>query len=84
MTDRRVFRFNRSVAGGVRPEEQQRIFEKGVTTKAGGDHGFGLHLVKRFVDRWNGSVTVEALPAGGSRFTLYLPKGSGSSGGTIK
>ena len=62
---------------GIAPEVHHRIFEKGVTSKAGGEHGFGLHLVAQFLDVWGGSVTVENLStSGGSRFTLYLPKTS--------
>ena len=62
---------------GIAPEVHHRIFEKGVTSKAGGEHGFGLHLVAQFLDVWGGSVTVENLgTSGGSRFTLYLPKTS--------
>ena len=60
---------------GIDPEVQDRIFEKGVTSKPGNEHGFGLHLVRQFLDTWGGSITVENLSdAGGSRFTLYLPK----------
>ncbi|WP_227537450.1 sensor histidine kinase [Marinobacter litoralis] len=61
---------------GISSRERDRIFEKGVTSKAdsGKEHGYGLYLVKQFLDRWGGSITVESLPAGGSRFTLYLPK----------
>jgi two-component system CitB family sensor kinase len=60
---------------GIAPEVQDRIFEKGVTSKPGNEHGFGLHLVRQFLDTWGGSITVENLgDAGGSRFTLYLPK----------
>ncbi|MBQ0833109.1 sensor histidine kinase [Marinobacter sp.] len=60
---------------GVAPEIQDQIFEKGITSKTGHEHGFGLHLVRQFLDSWGGSVTVENLSeAGGSRFTLYLPK----------
>ena len=58
---------------GVPENAQQRIFERGVSTK-GEDHGIGLHLVQQFLNRWGGSVTVENLSTGGSRFTLYLPK----------
>lgn len=58
---------------GVPEEAQQRIFERGVSTK-GDEHGIGLHLVQQFLNRWGGSVTVENLAEGGSRFTLYLPK----------
>ncbi|WP_417546405.1 ATP-binding protein [Marinobacter sp.] len=60
---------------GIAPEVQDRIFEKGVTSKPGNEHGFGLHLVRQFLNTWGGSITVENLGhAGGSRFTLYLPK----------
>lgn len=58
---------------GVPEAAQQAIFERGVSSK-GEDHGIGLHLVQQFLNRWGGSVTVENLPEGGSRFTLYLPK----------
>ncbi|QEW08253.1 sensor histidine kinase [Nitrincola iocasae] len=59
---------------GVAPEDQERIFEKGFTSKASNNHGIGLHLVRSFVDQWGGSITLENLTEGGSRFTLYLPK----------
>jgi len=60
---------------GIPLDVQNRMFEKGVTSKTGTHHGFGLHLVRQFLDSWGGSVTVENLKAaGGSRFTLYLPK----------
>ncbi len=60
---------------GIDPEVQDRIFEKGVTSKPGNEHGYGLHLVRQFLNPWGGSITVENLgDAGGSCFTLYLPK----------
>ncbi|MGX1202752.1 sensor histidine kinase [Marinobacter sp. EN3] len=58
---------------GVPGPDRARIFERGFSTK-GEKHGIGLHLVQQFLDRWGGSVTVENLSGGGSRFTLYLPK----------
>ncbi|PTY38290.1 histidine kinase [Saccharospirillum sp. MSK14-1] len=58
---------------GIPNEQRERIFEKGVTTKSDNNHGLGLHLVRSFVARWGGSITVEVLQTG-SRFTLYLPK----------
>lgn len=59
---------------GIAEADRERIFEKGVSTKAGSARGYGLHLVSQFLDRWGGSVTVDNLPTNGSRFTLYLPK----------
>ncbi|MBJ7277108.1 sensor histidine kinase [Marinobacter salarius] len=65
---------------GIPEDSQQKIFEKGVTTKQGTEqHGYGLHLVRQFLNRWGGSITVENLPGVGSRFTLYLPKTSQGS-----
>jgi len=59
---------------GISLDDQERIFEKGFTSKPGINHGIGLHLVRSFVDRWGGSITLESLPEAGTRFTLYLPK----------
>lgn len=59
---------------GVPLAQQQRIFEKGVSSKGSSGHGIGLHLVRGFVERWGGSITIEVLHPHGSRFTLYLPK----------
>ncbi|MGO1463123.1 MAG: ATP-binding protein [Oleiphilaceae bacterium] len=62
---------------GISEEMQTRMFEKGETSKPGREHGFGLHLVRQFLDDWGGSITVENLSgADGSRITLYLPKTS--------
>ncbi|OAN92380.1 histidine kinase [Marinobacter sp. EhC06] len=59
---------------GIPEAERQRIFEKGVSSKEGEARGYGLHLVQQFLGYWGGSVTVDNIPEGGSRFTLYLPK----------
>ncbi|WP_227546056.1 ATP-binding protein [Marinobacter fonticola] len=59
---------------GIPQNQHERIFERGVTDKQEGDRGIGLYLVRQFVDRWGGSVTVETLQPSGSRFTLYLSK----------
>lgn len=60
---------------GIDDNARERIFEKGITSKEdSNDHGFGLYLVRQFLSRWGGSLTVENLASTGSRFTLYLPK----------
>lgn len=59
---------------GIPEDTRQKIFEKGVSTKQGKEHGYGLHLVNQFLNRWGGSITVEDPPGEGSRLTLYLPK----------
>ena len=64
---------------GINDSMQNKIFDKGYTSKSGSNHGIGLHLVKQFVDQVNGTITVENIGESpdnlsGSRFTLYIPK----------
>jgi len=59
---------------GIAADQQQRIFEKGVTSKEDDGHGIGLHLVKAQLNQLGGSITLEPGDQGGSRFTVYIPK----------
>ena len=60
--------------GGIDEDKHDLIFEKGYTTKITGNHGFGLYLVKQFIDHWGGSLTIEESTKQGSIMTLYLSK----------
>ena len=57
---------------GIPPEKLARIFKPFQSTKKEG-HGIGLALVKRFVDNFGGSVTVDSEPGRGTTFHLKLP-----------
>lgn len=59
---------------GVAPSDQERIFEKGITSKSGEGHGLGLHLVRQLLHQLKGSITLEPGEHSGSRFTVYIPK----------
>jgi len=59
---------------GVAVDDQEIIFEKGISSKPGFDHGYGLYLVKTIVDNLGGQVTVEPGESSGTRFIVYLPK----------
>lgn len=59
---------------GVPPADQEIIFEKGITSKPGEGHGYGLYLVKSIADNLGGQITMEASEDGGTRFIVYLPK----------
>jgi len=59
---------------GITPEQQERIFEHGFSSKTEPGHGIGLHLVNTLLKRVGGSVTIEPADTGGSRFTVYIPK----------
>ena len=57
---------------GVDPSVRARLFEPLVTTRQKGV-GLGLALVKRIVERHDGTVGYEPRPGGGARFVVRLP-----------
>jgi DNA-binding response OmpR family regulator len=58
---------------GISPEVQQRIFNFGFTTKAGG-HGFGLHGCANLAREMGGTLAASSPgPEQGATFTLTLP-----------
>lgn len=59
---------------GIAEADQQRIFEKGVTTKNEAGHGYGLFLVKTILQDLNGQINLENAEDGGTRMIVYLPK----------
>ncbi len=62
---------------GIRPEAIPRIFDPFYTTKRpGGGTGLGLSICMSIIREHGGNIEAEALPAGGSAFTVYLPVAS--------
>jgi len=59
---------------GIPLEDQQRIFEKGVSTKKEVGHGYGLFLVSTILKELHGQISVQNHESGGGRITVYLPK----------
>lgn len=57
---------------GIPPELSQTIFEKGFSTK-GPDRGFGLALVKKVLERRQGSLTFESSLQMGTTFRISIP-----------
>jgi two-component system CitB family sensor kinase len=68
---------------GVAVDDQEIIFEKGISSKPGFDHGYGLYLVKTLVDNLGGQVMVEPGEGSGTRFIVYLPKQLGNANSAI-
>ncbi|HVH71457.1 MAG TPA: ATP-binding protein, partial [Candidatus Dormibacteraeota bacterium] len=59
---------------GIRPEQLPRIFDPFYTTKRpGGGTGLGLSICMSIIREHGGLIEAEALPAGGSAFTVSLP-----------
>jgi signal transduction histidine kinase len=59
---------------GIDPAVQRRLFEPLVTTKPKGI-GLGLSLVKRIVERHEGTIACTSGPGEGARFVVRLPRG---------
>jgi two-component system, OmpR family, sensor histidine kinase KdpD len=58
------------------PEDQiEKVFDKfyKLNNKGTGGMGLGLSIVKGFVEAHNGTVSLENIPDGGSRFTIIIP-----------
>ncbi|RLM66874.1 response regulator [Halorubrum sp. Atlit-8R] len=54
---------------GIAPEDRERVFEKGHTTRRDGS-GFGLAIVERIVDAHGWDVRIDEGDAGGARFEI--------------
>lgn len=63
----------RDTGRGIQPEQLERMFNLGFTTKSDGS-GFGLWSVKRTVSNYGGRIEVESSPGEGTTFTLLLPR----------
>jgi PAS domain S-box-containing protein len=62
---------------GIVPEALPRLFDPFYTTKRpGGGTGLGLSICMSIIREHGGSIDVEAFPAGGSAFTVFLPVAS--------
>ncbi len=58
---------------GMPKEIQQRIFERGFSTKEGKGHGQGLANVKSTVQCHGGWIEVHSVPGSGTEFQIYFP-----------
>jgi signal transduction histidine kinase len=65
---------------GIKPADQERIFEKfhrldADMSRGVGGSGLGLYISRELVTRMGGTLTVTSVPAAGSTFTVSLPRG---------
>ena len=59
---------------GIRPEDQQKIFEPFYTTKeVGKGTGLGLSVSYGIIQNFGGEIKVKSKPGDGSVFTIILP-----------
>ncbi len=58
---------------GIGKDDISTIFENLITIDKPGGSGLGLYFVRNCVQAWNGSITVDSVPACGAQFTITLP-----------
>lgn len=68
-----IFEFDDS-GRGIVPQQWDKIFSKGFTTKKDAGHGMGLYLVEKTITRMGGTVSIGASELGGAAFTVIIPK----------
>ncbi|MDD3238482.1 MAG: sensor histidine kinase [Lachnospira sp.] len=56
---------------GIEEADQERIFEKGFTTK-GNSHGTGMYVVKNLVDKLQGTIQIESEKGNGTYITVTI------------
>jgi signal transduction histidine kinase len=71
---------------GVPADQRERIFDPFVRLSRAPSNGTGLGLaiVRRTIESHGGTVTCDASPAGGARFTLRLPADSATAEATVR
>jgi two-component system cit operon sensor histidine kinase CitA len=61
---------------GIDERLRDSLFERGVSSKPGGERGIGLYLVKTFVEQTGGAITIEDNEPRGTVFSVFIPKGA--------
>ena len=61
-------------AGGIDPAILQNLFQFGASTKGERGNGLGLWVVKQFVTRHGGTISVDSESGIGTRFTISWPR----------
>ncbi|GEN44489.1 ATP-binding protein [Alkalibacillus haloalkaliphilus] len=59
---------------GIPEDVQQKIFQKGYSTKGEDDRGYGLSIVAEVVKELDGTIELSSEQGKGTIFTVYLPK----------
>ena len=64
----------KDTGSGIDPDNMEKIFEQGFTTKAiGKGSGLGLAISQNIMEKHAGQILVESVPGSGSTFTILIP-----------
>ncbi|HWI54567.1 MAG TPA: ATP-binding protein [Desulfobacteria bacterium] len=69
--------FNISVhnnGASIPVELQEKVFEKGISTKSEDGHGYGLFIIKSIVEQYSGVITCTSSMTEGTTFEVVIPK----------
>ncbi|WP_320151826.1 sensor histidine kinase [uncultured Tolumonas sp.] len=58
---------------GIAPHIVDNIFERGVTTKEEGGHGYGMYLIQRYVSHAGGHIILDDADPMGAIISLFIP-----------
>jgi signal transduction histidine kinase len=59
---------------GISEDDRRRIGQRGVRTDENvPGHGIGLSMVHETIEMYGGSLSIDASPLGGARFSVRLP-----------
>nr|WP_321271920.1 sensor histidine kinase [uncultured Tolumonas sp.] len=58
---------------GIDPHIVDNIFERGVTTKEEGGHGYGMYLIQRYVSHAGGHIILDEADPMGAIISLFIP-----------
>jgi two-component system sensor histidine kinase DctS len=64
---------------GMAPDVQERMFERGYSTKPGESRGIGLFLIKSIVDKGGGHIQIDSAPGQGTSIMITLPMKKGET-----
>ncbi len=59
---------------GIPEQFRHKMFDRGVSTKPGGHRGYGLHLVKKTLQKIDGGISIQHSELGGALFVIEIPK----------
>lgn len=59
---------------GMSNEVLARVFDPFFTTKQGEGTGLGLSISRKIIERYDGRISAESVPAQGTRFAIWLPE----------
>lgn len=59
---------------GIPDEYKDKIFERGFKSEESGGSGLGMHLVKKIIESYDGSIEVKDSELGGARFDVCLKR----------